>query len=218
MWTYLAATHVLEILKARHAAIPEIIANLKERAESFGGYTGLDGIAAGADGQEALSTTAPATVDSMEPVHHHHAARVEPTSPKAIPEGLSASLPLLSFWLVLLPKSRMMRMMTPARAAHECIPIRIPQPGDRPLTPVSPQAVGPRHWPKGPRMSRPSGLKCALHLARLILAMYLKFVRCLEVSPILSISFPPPPSLTRCHTHFLRTRAPSCHLGIGGHV
>ena len=79
MWTYLAATHVLEILKAQHAAIPEIIANLKERAESFGGYAGLDGIAAGADGQEALSTTAPATVDSMEPVHPHHAARVEPT-------------------------------------------------------------------------------------------------------------------------------------------
>jgi len=83
----MSATHVLEILKAQHAAIPEIIANLKERAESFGGYAGLDGIAAGADGQEALSTTAPATVDSMEPVHPHHAARVEPTSPKAIPEG-----------------------------------------------------------------------------------------------------------------------------------
>ena len=63
---------------------------------------------------------------------------------------------------------------------------------NRPLTPVSPQAVGPRHWPKGPRMSRPSGLKCALHLARLILAMYLKLVRCLEVSPILSISLPFP--------------------------
>ena len=109
MWTYLAAAHVLENLKARHAAIlektkaqhaaiREQIVNLKERAESFGGYAGLDGIAAGADGQEALPTTAPATVDSMEPVHH--AAREEPRPPKAMPEGLSASLPLLSFWLV----------------------------------------------------------------------------------------------------------------------
>lgn len=156
MWTYLAATHVLEILKARHAAIPEIIANLKERAESFGGYTGLDGIAAGADGQEALSTTAPATVDSMEPVHPHHAARVEPTSPKAIPEGLSASLPLLSFWLVLLPKSRMMRMMTPARAAHECIPLRLPQPSPHTCLPTgggsATLAQGPENvlpvWPE----------------------------------------------------------------------
>ena len=98
MWTYLAAAHVLENLKARHAAILEYVANPKEMAESFGGYAGLDGIAAGADGQEALLTTAPATVDSMEPAHH--AAREEPTSPKAMPEGLSASLPLLSFWLV----------------------------------------------------------------------------------------------------------------------
>ena len=95
MWTYLAAAHALEILKARHAANLEYAANLKRRAESFGGYAGLDGIAAGADGQEAA---APATVDSMEPVHH--AAREEPTLPKAMPEGLSASLPLLSFWLV----------------------------------------------------------------------------------------------------------------------
>ena len=98
MWTYLAAAHALEILKARHAANLEYAANLKRRAESFGGYAGLDGIAAGADGQEALPTTAPATVDSMEPVHH--AAREEPRSPEAMPEGLSASLPLLSFWLV----------------------------------------------------------------------------------------------------------------------
>ena len=98
MWTYLAAAHALEIMKARHAAIPEYVANLKERAESFGGYAGLGGIAADADGQEALPTTAPATFDSMEPVHH--AAREEATLPKAMPEGLSASLPLLSFWLV----------------------------------------------------------------------------------------------------------------------
>jgi hypothetical protein len=94
VWTYLAAANVSEFLKARHAAILEYVANLKERAESFGGYAGLDGIAAGADGQE---DTAPATVDSMEPVHY--AAREEPMSTKEMPEGLSASLPLLSFWL-----------------------------------------------------------------------------------------------------------------------
>ena len=74
MWTYLAAAHALEILKAQHAAILEYVANLKERAfidYSFG---------------------------SMEPTPY--AAREEPMSPKAMPEGLSASLPLLSFWLV----------------------------------------------------------------------------------------------------------------------
>ena len=79
MWTYLAAAHALEILKAQHAAILEYVANLKERPES-------------------LPTTAPATVDSMEPTPY--AAREEPMSLKAMPEGLSASLPLLSFWLV----------------------------------------------------------------------------------------------------------------------
>ena len=97
MWTYLAAAHALEILKAQHAAIlektkapyaaireqiEEQIANLKERAR-WHCYTGL---------------AAPATVDSMEPVPY--AARQERMSPKAMPEGLSASLPLLSFWLV----------------------------------------------------------------------------------------------------------------------
>ena len=92
MWTYLAAAQVMEILNAQHAAILEYVANLKEREKSFGGYAGLDGIAE--DGQEA---TAPATVDSMEPVHH--AAREEPTSTKAMPEGRSASLPLVSLWL-----------------------------------------------------------------------------------------------------------------------